>query len=159
MATKRNFARYLGHGRPSPKAMQRRADKSKENVSRARAARFALAVSDPQPVAAVAHLWRTATQSATIRMYRVILLIVALILRVPSCCQSHRAFVVAMMLGPSSARAERYRIPSLLTAIVLWLLVVAVFDGVIVLLAAPVVDWIGKAPDIGRNIQEKLRRA
>ena len=29
--------------------------------------------------------------------------------------------------------------------------------GVIVLLAAPVVDWIGKAPDIGRTIQEKLR--
>ncbi len=33
---------------------------------------------------------------------------------------------------------------------------IAVFYGVIVLLAAPVVDWIGKAPDIGRNIQEKL---
>jgi predicted PurR-regulated permease PerM len=28
---------------------------------------------------------------------------------------------------------------------------------VIVLLAAPVVDWIGKTPDIARNIQEKLR--
>ena len=66
------------------------------------------------------------------------------------------AFVVAMMLGPLSAHAERYRIPSLLSAIVLWLLVIAVFYGVIVLLAAPVVDWIGKAPDIGRNIQEKL---
>ena len=45
----------------------------------------------------------------------------------------------------------------LITAIVLWLLVIVVFYGVIVLLAAPVVDWIGKAPDIGRNIQEKLR--
>ena len=39
----------------------------------------------------------------------------------------------------------------------LWLLVIAVFYGVIVLLSAPVVDWIGKAPEIGRNIQEKLR--
>jgi predicted PurR-regulated permease PerM len=35
--------------------------------------------------------------------------------------------------------------------------VVVAFYGVIVLLAAPVVDWIGKAPDIGRTIQEKLR--
>jgi predicted PurR-regulated permease PerM len=42
------------------------------------------------------------------------------------------------------------------SAIVLWLLVIGVFYGVIVLLASPVVDWIGKAPDIGRNIQEKL---
>src|SRR5262249_17793661 len=65
--------------------------------------------------------------------------------------------VVTMMLGPLSARAERYRVPSLVTAIVLWLLVILVFYGVIVLLAAPVVDWIGKAPEIGRNIQEKLR--
>ena len=139
----------------TPKAMQRRADKSEED-RRARAARFALAVSDPQPVAAVAHLWRTAAQSATIGMF-VILLIVALSLARPILLPVASAFVVAMMLGPLSARAERYRIPSLLTAIVLWLLVVAVFYGVIVLLAAPVVDWIGKAPDIGRNIQEKLR--
>ena len=46
--------------------------------------------------------------------------------------------------------------PSLLSAIVLWLLVIGVFYGVIVLLASPAVDWIGKSPDIGRNIQEKL---
>ena len=38
----------------------------------------------------------------------------------------------------------------------LWMLVIAAFYGLIVLLAAPVVDWIGKAPDIARNVQEKL---
>jgi len=138
----------------TPKAMQRRADKSDED-RRARAARFALAVSDPQPVTAVAHLWRTAAQSATIGMF-VIAMVGALYLARPILLPVASAFVVAMMLGPLSARADRYRIPSLLTAIVLWLLVIAVFYGVIILLAAPVVDWIGKAPDIGRNIQEKL---
>jgi predicted PurR-regulated permease PerM len=66
------------------------------------------------------------------------------------------AFVVTMMLGPLSSRAERYRVPSVVSAIVFWLLVIAVFYGAVVLLAAPVVDWIGKAPEIGRNIQEKL---
>ncbi len=55
-----------------------------------------------------------------------------------------------------SARAERYRVPSLLSAIVLWLLVIGVCYGAISLLSAPAVNWIGKAPDIGRNIQEKL---
>jgi predicted PurR-regulated permease PerM len=39
----------------------------------------------------------------------------------------------------------------------LWLLVIAISYGVIILLAAPVVDWLGKTPDIARNIQEKLR--
>ena len=87
----------------------------------------------------------------------IILFVVALSLARPILLPVVSAFVVTMMLGPLSARAERYRMPSLITAIVLWLLVILVCYGVIVLLAAPVVDWIGKAPDIGRNIQEKLR--
>ncbi|HEY6024251.1 MAG TPA: AI-2E family transporter [Pseudolabrys sp.] len=122
---------------------------------RARAARFALAVSDPQPVTEVARLWRTAAQSATIGMF-VIILIIALDLARSVLLPVASAFVVTMMLGPLSARAERYHIPSLVSAIVLWLLVIAGFYGLIVLLAAPAVDWFGKAPDIGRSIQEKL---
>jgi predicted PurR-regulated permease PerM len=86
----------------------------------------------------------------------VILLIVGLSLARPLLLPVASAFVVSMMLGPLSARAERYKIPSLLSAIILWLLVIGVFYGVIALLASPVVEWIGKAPDIGRNIQEKL---
>jgi predicted PurR-regulated permease PerM len=120
-----------------------------------REARFALSVSDPKPVAEVAQIWRTAAQSATIGMF-VILFIVALSLARPILLPVVSAFVVAMMLGPLSARAERSRVPSLITAIVLWLLVILICYGVIVLLAAPVVDWIGKTPDIGRTIQEKL---
>jgi predicted PurR-regulated permease PerM len=138
----------------NPKTVQRRVEKP--NVEgRSRASKFVLAVSDPQPVAEVAQFWRTAAQTATIGMF-VILLIVGLSLARAMLLPVASAFVVAMMLGPLSARAERYHIPSLLTAIVLWLLVIGVFYGVLVLLAAPVVDWIGKAPDVGRNIQEKL---
>lgn len=138
----------------STKAKQRQVEKSDQRRG-ALAARFGLSVSDPQPVAEVARFWRTAAQSATIGMF-VILLVVALSLARPLLLPVASAFVVTMMLGPLSARAERYRVPSLLSAIVLWLLVIAVFYGAIVLLAAPAVDWIGKAPDIGRNIQEKL---
>jgi hypothetical protein len=35
--------------------------------------------------------------------------------------------------------------------------VVAVFYGLIMLVSAPVVSWIDKAPDIGRSIQSKLQ--
>jgi predicted PurR-regulated permease PerM len=103
----------------------------------------------------VARFWRTAAQSATIGMF-IILLVVALSLARPVLLPVASAFVVTMMLGPLSARAERYKIPSLLSAIVLWLLVIAVCYGVIILLGAPAVDWIGKAPEIGRSVQEKL---
>jgi predicted PurR-regulated permease PerM len=118
-------------------------------------ARFAFSVSDPQPVTEVARIWRTTAQIATIGMF-VILFIIALSLARPILLPLVSAFVITMMLGPLSARAEHYQVPSLISAIVFWLLVVVVFYGVIVLLAAPVVNWVGKAPDIGRNIQEKL---
>src|SRR5215470_4234976 len=145
-----NKAMELGNS----KAGQRRVEKP--DFSRgARGSRFALSVSDPQPMTEVARFWRTAAQSATIGMF-VILAVVALSLARPLLLPVASAFVVAMMLGPLSGRAERYRIPPLVTAIVLWFLVIGVFYGVIVLLASPVVDWIGKAPEIGRNIQEKL---
>lgn len=121
----------------------------------ARRAGFPLAVSDPQPMTEVARFWRTAAQSATIGMF-IILLVVALSLARPVMLPVASAFVVAMMLGPLSARAERYKIPSLISAIVLWLLVIAVCYAVIALLGAPAVDWIGKAPEIGRIVQEKL---
>ena len=123
---------------------------------RDRRVQFALSVSDPKPVMEVAQIWRTAAQSATIGIF-IILFVVALSLARPILLPVASAFVVTMMLGPLSVRAERYRVPSIVSAIVLWLLVVVVFYGVIVLLAAPVVDWIGKGPDIGRSIQEKLR--
>ena len=153
-ATKRNFARYLGHG---DRYQQSRAAARRETRHLAWRApiKFSLAVKDPQPVTEVARFWRTAAQSATIGMF-VILLVVALSLARPLLLPVASAFVVTMMLGPLSSRAERYRIPSLASAIVLWLLVIAVCYGVIVLLGAPAVDWIGKAPEIGRNVQEKL---
>ena len=129
----------------------------KQNVIRAaRQQRSPLTINDPQPVAEVSRVWHTAAQSAIIGIF-IILFIAALELARPVLLPAASAFVVTMMLGPLSARADRYGGPSIVSAIVLWLLVVVVFYGVIVLLSAPVVDWIGKAPDIGRNIQEKLR--
>ena len=115
-----------------------------------------LAINDPSPVAAVGSLWRTAAQAATIGIF-VILLIAGLEFARPIFLPGVSAFVVTMMLGPLSSRAERAGVPVMLTAIVLWLAVIGVFYGVIVLLSAPAVDWIGKAPDISRVVQEKLR--
>lgn len=118
--------------------------------------RHVLAVNDPQPVADVSQLWRTAAQAATIGIF-VVLLIAGLYFGRPVLLPTASAFVITILLTPLSVRADRLGVPSLLTALVLWLLVAAVFYGVIAMIAAPVVDWIGKAPDIGRNFQEKLR--
>jgi predicted PurR-regulated permease PerM len=130
-------------------------EKKLEIVRTARRQRSLLAITDPLPVPQVSVLWRTAAQAATIGIF-VILLIAGLELARPIFLPAVSAFVVTMMLGPLSGRAVRAGVPTLPTAIVLWLLVIAVFYGVIVLLSAPAVEWIGKAPDISRMIQEKL---
>jgi len=59
-------------------------------------------------------------------------------------------------LGPLATKATRLGVPSLVTAIVLWLAVIVIIYGVIALLAAPAIEWIGKASEIGQNIMEKF---
>ena len=118
--------------------------------------RFLLAINDPKPIAHVSTVWRTASQAAAIGIF-MILFVAALDLARAMLLPATSAFVIGLMLGPLSARAKAYGIPSLITAIVLWLLVVVVFYGVIILLSAPALDWIGKAPEIGRIIKEKLQ--
>jgi predicted PurR-regulated permease PerM len=83
-------------------------------------------------------------------------LIAALSIGRPILVPAVSAFVITLMLGPLAVRAERLGIPNVASAIALWLLVLIVVYGVLALLAAPIVEWIGKAPEIGRNIQQKL---
>ena len=83
-------------------------------------------------------------------------LIAALSIGRPILVPAVSALVITLMLGPLAARAERLGIPNVATAIALWLLVLVVVYGVLALLAAPIVEWIGRAPEIGRSIQQKL---
>src|ERR1700688_1897455 len=118
--------------------------------------RFPLAINDPKPIAHVSTAWRTASQVAVIGIF-IILFIAALDMARAILLPATSAFVIGLMLGPLATRARAYGIPPLITAIVLWLIVVVVFYGVIVVLSAPALDWIGKAPEIGRVIKEKLQ--
>lgn len=67
------------------------------------------------------------------------------------------AIVFGVMLGPLAVRAAQYRIPSWLFALVAVTLLFAGLNLAIVLLSAPVIEWIGKAPEIGAAIAAKLR--
>ena len=66
------------------------------------------------------------------------------------------AFVIGTMLGPLSAFASRYRVPSWLSATVLMAALIGLVWLAVTLLSAPVIEWIGKAPDIGSTIRDKL---
>jgi predicted PurR-regulated permease PerM len=116
---------------------------------------FTLGLTDPLPLAEVSNLWRVAAQAATIGMFA-IAWIAALYFARPILLPATTAVVIGLMLGPLSSRADRAGVPVLVTAIVLWIVVVLAFYALIMLLGAPIVDWLGKAPEIGANIKEKL---
>lgn len=117
--------------------------------------RSAVTVNDPLPVMSSPTMWRATSTLAILGIFT-IMFIGALSLARPLLLPVVSAFVVTMMLGPLSSRAERAGISALPTAIALWLLVVAFSYGLIVLLASPVVEWTGKGPEIARIIREKL---
>jgi len=113
-----------------------------------------LALEDPQPVAAP-RLWRSAAQAAIIGGF-IIAFVAALSLASAIVLPVTNAFVVTVLLSPLAVRLERIGMPPLIVAILLWVLVGAVFYGVLAMLASPLLDWVHKAPDIGRSIQDKL---
>ncbi len=133
------------------------ADKKPAKANDAGEARrpFALTIEDAPPPA-LPRAWRGAAQAATIGIF-IIVFVAALSLAKAIVLPVAAAFVVTMMLSPVSERADRYRVPAWLTAATLWLAAVAAAFGVIDLVSAPVIDWVHKAPDIGRSIQDKLQ--
>jgi predicted PurR-regulated permease PerM len=116
---------------------------------------FKFGLTDPRPLSEVSNLWRVAAQAATIGIF-LVMSIAALYFARPILLPATTAVVIGLMLGPLSSRADRLGVPVIVTAIVLWLLIVLAFYLLIVLLASPIVDWLSKAPEIGANIREKL---
>ena len=116
---------------------------------------FPLDLTDPQPLQKFEGMWRVAGQIAVIGLFFFVQ-IAAIEYARPILLPIVSAFMLGMMLGPLSNLATKARIPVFLTAIVLWLLVIAIFYGLILLLSAPLVDWVGKGPQLGQIIKEKL---
>lgn len=66
------------------------------------------------------------------------------------------AMVIGILMGPASDRAAERGVPQPLSALILVLLLVGILSLLIVVLAAPVSDWVGKAPEIGARLKDKL---
>jgi predicted PurR-regulated permease PerM len=117
--------------------------------------RAPLIAGEPKPLESVGTFWRVAAQVSTIGIFLLLfgaMLDLARAVLLPTVS----AFVIGTMLGPVSARAERLGVPPWLSATVLILLILGVFNGVIILLSAPIVEWAGRLPELGASIKAKL---
>jgi predicted PurR-regulated permease PerM len=122
---------------------------------RARRERANAPVKEPEPLEAIEDVWTPAAQMATVGIF-VLLLLAALYLSRPVLLPVVAALVIGTTLAPIVKAAARHRVSPWATAIVLGFGLIVAAAIAVTLLAGPVSEWIGKAPDIGAAIKQKL---
>jgi predicted PurR-regulated permease PerM len=111
---------------------------------------------DPQPPVTPTTFWRQAAQIATVGIFVIMFgafldLARAVVLPIVS------AAMVGTMLGPLGVLAARWRIPAwaFATAAVAFFLLLAQVIAAMVM--APLVDWMGRLPELAAALQSKLQ--
>ncbi len=126
-----------------------------EYIRAQREVRHALVISDPLPVGSVHTMWASAGQAATIGIFLLLFgafLYVGRAILLPILA----AAVVALTLAPLVKSAKRLGIPPWLTSLLILVVTLGALSLLVTALAGPVSEWIGRAPEIGASIKQKL---
>ncbi len=126
-----------------------------EYIRAKREVRHALVISDPQPVVNVTNVWASAGQAATIGIF-LLLLGAFLYLGRAILLPILAAAVVSMTLAPLVKGAKRHGVSPWISAILIVAAGLGVLGLAATVIAAPVSEWIGRAPEIGATIKDKL---
>ncbi len=116
---------------------------------------YALVINDPKPVDDVNDIWASAAQVATIGIF-ILLLGAGLYFCRPILLPILAALVVGTTLAPLVKTLAKRGISPWVTSIALVLALVVAVGIAATLLAGPLSEWIGRAPEIGVAIKEKL---
>ena len=126
-----------------------------EYIRASREPRHALIISDPQPVGSVEAIWVSAGQAANIGIFLILLggvlyfggeILLPILI----------AAVVSLTLAPLIKAGDRHGISPWITSILIVALAVGALALAATALAGPVSEWIGRAPQIGATIKQKL---
>lgn len=120
-----------------------------------REVRDALVISDPLPVSSVQEMWVTAAQAATIGIFLLLFgafLYVGRTVLLPILA----AAIIALTLAPLIKAAKRAGISPWISGIVILMIGVSALGLLTTILAAPVSEWAGRAPEIGASLKDKL---
>jgi predicted PurR-regulated permease PerM len=116
--------------------------------------RDALVINDPQPFASIAEIWRSAAQMATVGIF-VLLLVTCLYFCRPILLPVLAAVLIGTTFAPIIKHASHHVSPWV-TSILLVALMMAAAGVVLTMLAAPITEWMGRGPEIGAGIKERL---
>src|SRR5206468_3307278 len=64
--------------------------------------------------------------------------------------------IVGITLSPAVKSGSRFGLPPAVSAVAVVILAICVIGAVLTFFAAPLTAWIGRAPEIGKAVQEKL---
>jgi predicted PurR-regulated permease PerM len=138
-----------GPERPGPER-QRPDRQSLENYD------FGLKLTDARPLSGIPALWRLAALVSTLGM-GAIAAVAALYFGRSIMLPVVAGLMIGITLAPAVKIGAGLGIPSALSAIVIVLLLVAAVGAGLTFFAAPLTEWIARAPEIGTVVQEKLR--
>ena len=117
---------------------------------------FGLRLTDTQPLSGIPAAWRLGAIFSTLLMGGVTL-IAALYFGRPVLLPVVAALIVGITLSPAIEFAARYKIPTPVSAIAVVVLVASIIGLLLTFFAAPLTEWIARAPEIGAAVKAKLR--
>jgi predicted PurR-regulated permease PerM len=132
---------------------EHRPDRQQGNVERVT---DGVKLTDVQPLPDIPALWRLGAVVAT-QVMGVLALIAALYFGRSILLPVVAGIVVGITLTPVVKLGKRYNIPMPISTILVILLAVGIIGLVLTFFAAPLTEWIARAPEIGTAVKEKLR--
>lgn len=115
-----------------------------------------LALTDAKPLSGIPAVWRFAALMATLVM-GMLSLVAALYFGRSIILPVAAAIIVGITLSPVVKFGSRFNVPPAVSAIFIVLWLTALIGAGITFFAAPLAEWIERAPEIGAVVQEKLR--
>jgi predicted PurR-regulated permease PerM len=115
----------------------------------------ALVINDPQPFASVDDLWGTAAQMATVGIF-LLLLVACLYFCRAILLPVFAALLIGTTFAPVIRQARNRGVSPWVTAVGLVVLMMGAASLMVTMLAAPIAEWLGRAPEIGAKIQQHL---
>jgi predicted PurR-regulated permease PerM len=117
--------------------------------------RDALVLSDPQPVTDIASIWGSAAEMATVGIFLLILVTCLYFCR-PILLPVLAAVLIGTTFAPIIKHACHHGVSPWVTACIIVALMVAAAALAVTILAAPITEWMGRAPEIGASIKQRL---
>ena len=117
---------------------------------------FGLKLTDAQPLPGIPAVWRLGALAATLLM-GFLAFVAALHFGRPILLPVISAVIVGVTLTPIVRAGTKSGIPAPVSAVLVVLLLTAAIATGLTLFAAPLTEWIARAPEIGATVQEKLR--